>query len=228
MWCEWWDAGALGVGVVDVAAESIAANHDDEAIFLDVADEDFDAGDCDGVEFFAEFFGDIGGYASGAAVADVAGCVNGDEVAADCNIAVGEGEVDSEGFEDAAADVVFEGVVAEESEVAGAAAGGDAWQNRNAHAQHTALGERIEVGRVGGFKFGFAAWLKRESAESVCDVEDDFGVSGFLETAGEGVDIGHGGELGVGSWELGVEMNHRGHRGPQRSGEVGVLVVGSW
>ncbi len=46
------NAGALRIGIVDIAAEPITTNHDDEAILLDVTNKDFDTGNRDGVKFF--------------------------------------------------------------------------------------------------------------------------------------------------------------------------------
>lgn len=48
-WIEGHDAGNLGIGVGDFAAEAGTTKDDDEAVFFYGADEDFDAGDFDGV-----------------------------------------------------------------------------------------------------------------------------------------------------------------------------------
>ena len=45
----------LRVGVVDVFAQTIAAEDDDEAMFLHRFDEDFHAGNADRLEFLADF-----------------------------------------------------------------------------------------------------------------------------------------------------------------------------
>ena len=78
------------------------------------------------------------GDAAGAAIGDVAGGVERAEVAADGDVAFVQLEADAGGFERAAADQVLERIVAEEAEVAGAAAGADAGQDRDAAAADAA------------------------------------------------------------------------------------------
>ena len=100
-------------------------------------------------------------------------------------------EADAGGFEGAAADEVLQRVVAEQAEVARAAAGADAGQHGNAAAADAALDQRVEIGRVGRFELGEAAGLLRQAAEAVGDVQDDLGVVLDVEFAGEVVDV-HG------------------------------------
>jgi hypothetical protein len=155
--------------------------------------KDFHSGDADGVKFFAELFGDVGRDSTGPAITDVPGCIDGDEITANGHVAIGESEVDSEGFQNAATDVVFERVVAEESKVPGAAARSDARQYRNAHSKHSAASERIEVGGIGRFKLCFTAGLQRQTAQSIGNVEHDFGIGGFLQATREIMNVGHWG-----------------------------------
>ena len=70
----------------------------------------------------------------GATVADVAAGVERAEVAAGGDVVGTKREVDTDCFEDAPADVKAVGVVAEEGEVAGAAAGRDAHSHRGGQA----------------------------------------------------------------------------------------------
>ena len=63
----------------------------------------------------------------------------------------------------------------------------------DAAAADAALGERVEVRRVGRFQLGQAARLLRQAAEAVGDVHDDLGVVLDVQFAGEVVDV-HGGE----------------------------------
>ena len=186
-------AGGLRVGVVDVAPQAFAAEDDDQPIFLHRPDEDFDAGDGDFVEFFAEPLADVAGDAAGAAVGDVAGGVDRAEVAADGDVVGAELEIDAEGFQDAAADDEFQRIVTEQAEMPRPAAGGDAGQHRDAQPQRSALGQRVQIRRVGGFEFGFAAGFQRQPAESVADEQHDFGAVLAAELADEVLRIGHGG-----------------------------------
>ena len=128
------------------------------------------------------------------------------EVGADGDVALFELEADAGGFERAAADEVLQRVVAEQAEVAGPAAGADAGQHGDAAAEDAALGERVEVGRVGRFELGQAARLLRQAAEAVGHVHDDLGVVFDVQFAGEVVEV-HGGR-GRGS-EVRVSGIHR-------------------
>ena len=189
-------AGDLRVGVVHVAAQALAAEHDDEAMFLHRFDEDFDAGDLDVAKPDRERRAFFGRDAAGAAVGDVALGVDRAEVGADGDVAVFELEADAGRFERAAADHVLQRVVAEQAEVARAAAGADAGQHRDAAAEDAGFGERVEVRRFGRFQFGQAARLLRQAAEAVGDVHDDLGVVFDVQFASEFMDV-HGGEVGV-------------------------------
>ena len=133
------------------------------------------------------------------------------EVGADGDVAVLEFEADAGGFEGAAADHVLQRVVAEQAEVAGAAAGADAGQHGDAAAEDADFGERVEVRRVGRFELGQAARLLRQAAEAVGDVHDDLGVVFDVEFASEFVEV-HGGEVRgrrSGVRALAVRINRR-------------------
>ena len=76
-------------------------------------------------------------------------------------------EVDAECFEHAAADLVFERIVAEQAEMAGAAAGRDAGQDGRATGRRRLRGPGVEVGGACGFEFGLAAEFEGQTAEPV-------------------------------------------------------------
>ena len=116
------------------------------------------------------------------------------EVGADGDVAVLQFEADAGGFEGAAADHVLQRVVAEEAEVAGAAAGADAGQHRDAAAEDAGFGERVEIRRVGRFEFRQAARLLRQAAEAVGNVHDDLRVVFGVQFAGEFMEV-HGGRV---------------------------------
>src|SRR5205085_709915 len=82
------NAGLLRVGVVDAAAEAFAAEDDDEAVFLHVADKDFDAGNLDLIELLAERCGAVRIDAASTAVGDFAGGIERAEVAADGDVEI--------------------------------------------------------------------------------------------------------------------------------------------
>ena len=111
---------------------------------------------------------------------------------ADGDVAVFELETDAGGFERAAADHVLQRVVAEEAEMAGAAAGADAGQHGDAAAEDAGFGECVEVRRFGRFQFRQAARLLRQAAEAVGDVHDDLGVVFGVQFASEFMEV-HGG-----------------------------------
>ncbi len=101
-------------------------------------------------------------------------------------------EPDAGRLQRAAADQVLQRVVAEQAEVARAAAGADAGAHRNAAAQDAGLGQRVEVGRVGRFQLGPTARLLRQAAQAVGHVHDDLGVVFDVQLARKSVEV-HGG-----------------------------------
>jgi hypothetical protein len=48
---------------------------------------------------------------------------------------------------------------------------------------HAACGELIQMGSVGSFQLGLAAWLERQSAQTIRDEHDDFGIVLDLQLA---------------------------------------------
>jgi hypothetical protein len=160
-------AGQLRIGVVDRVAESFAAEDDHETVLPHRLDEHFHAGNLDRLQQRAHLDAALGRRPAGAAVADLARLVDRAEVAADGDVLGPDLEVDAQRFEDAAADAVLERVVAEQAEVAGAAAGGDARQDRDAHAADAFAGQRVEVRRPRRLEFRLAVRLDRQAAQAV-------------------------------------------------------------
>ena len=86
-------------------------------------------------------------------------------------------------------------VVAEQPEVAGAAAGANAGADRNAAAQDAGLGERVEVGRIRRFQLGATARLLRQAAQAIAHVHDDLRGVFDVQFARKSVEV-HGGGRG--------------------------------
>ena len=149
-------AFAIRVGVGEGAFQALAAKDDDEAMAFAGFDDDFGVAD-----FFdfagkqgAEFLGDFGFDATGAAVGDDAFCVERAEIGAGGDVAGLKFEAQAEGFNDAASDLIFQRVVAEQAEVARAAARGDAGRDGDHAALGADAGEGVEVRGAGGFERG--------------------------------------------------------------------------
>ena len=140
------DAVDLFIGVGEVFAEARATEDDDESVGLDGVDIDPCAVDLDIIQETAELSGLAGGEASGAAVGDYALGVDGAEVAAHGEVVGGEVYADTGGFKDSALDEVGYRVVAEEGQVAGAAAGDDSGGHGYGEPAHGEGGETIKVG----------------------------------------------------------------------------------
>ena len=157
--------------------KALAAQDEEEAVLADRAGRRLRRPGgrcCDRV--FAEGGAGVGADAPGAAVGDEALVVDGAEVAAGGQVFATKVEVDAEGFEDAAADAVLQRVVAEEGEMAGAAAGRDAVADGHGEAADAVGGEAVEVDGVRLFELGAAGLGIGQAAEAVDDEEDDFGV----------------------------------------------------
>jgi len=140
-------AFTVRVGIGQQAFQSFAAEHHDEAMFLAWFDDDFRVADFFhlGGEHRAKFLASLGRDAAGAAVGDDAFGIERAEVRARGYIAVLEFHAESERFDDAAANLEFQRVVAEKSEVSRPAAGRDAGRDRNHPALRGVFGERVEV-----------------------------------------------------------------------------------
>ena len=108
---------AVRVGIGQRAFEALAAEHDDEAMFLAGLDDDLRVADLLdlGGEHGAELLAGLGRDAAGAAVGDDALGVERGEIGAGADIAGLEFHAQAERFDDAAADLEFERVVAEQA-----------------------------------------------------------------------------------------------------------------
>ena len=168
-------AHGLWVGVGHAAVEPLRPEHDHEAVLLDRLHERLHAGDLHGLEFFHDREALLRGDPAGAAIGDLAGGVEGAEVAAGGDVVGPEFEADAGGLEGAAADLELEGVVAEQAEVPGAGAGRDARQHRHARAARAPGGEPVEVGGGGRFELGLAPRIQRQAAEAVGHEHHDLG-----------------------------------------------------
>jgi hypothetical protein len=109
-----------------------------DPVELDLADQEL-----------ADGGGLLGGEAAGAAVGDGAVGVEGAEVDPGGHVAGLELEADAGRGQGAPADLVFQRVVAEQAEVAGAGPGGDAPGDRVVEPQGALAGQPVEVGGVG-------------------------------------------------------------------------------
>ena len=99
------NAALLRVGVGDVSAESFAAEDDDETVFFDRFDEDFDAGNRNRLEELNDFDALFGRNAARAAVGNIARLVDRAEVAAHADVVRADRERDAGCFENAAANL---------------------------------------------------------------------------------------------------------------------------
>ena len=79
---------------------------------------------------------------------------------------------------------ILERVVAEQPQVARAAARRDARLDRNAAAADAAPGQRVEIRRAGRFQLGHAARLQRQPAQAVGHQHHDFGIVFLVQRTG--------------------------------------------
>ena len=155
---------------------------EDEAVFLHVAHGAAGAVEFDAVEPGGQGGGFLARDAARAAVGHPAVGVEGAEVGPHGDVARSEGEVDAEGFEHAAAGLVHEGVVAEQGQVAGAAARGDARGNGVVETARPGAGEFVEVRGAGGLEFGRPPGLAGQPAQPVEHVEQHLAPAASGET----------------------------------------------
>ena len=73
---------------------------------------------------------------------------------------------------------MLERVVAEESQMAGTAAGGHAGQHRGGYPAGAHTGQGVKVGNVGGFKFGLAGIRVGQAAQAVGNQQNYLGRCG--------------------------------------------------
>ncbi len=143
-------------------------------MFLDRADEEFNAVDLDGVQQLCQLAAQFRWYAPGAAVGDDPVRVHRTEVAARGDILGAEFEIHAESFERAAANLVLDRVIPEDGEVTGPAAHGDARPGRLGQPQGGSARQRVQVGSAGRLELGLAARFHRQPAQPIQDDQRDF------------------------------------------------------
>ena len=173
------DPGVLRVGVGEARVEARPAQHDEHAVLALVTEEHLDAGDRHaGLQLVDDDLRFGIGDAPGAAVGDGAVGVEGGEVAAGGDVAGAQLEVEAGGGERAAPELELLGVVAEQAEVAGARAGGDAGADRFDHARGALAHELVEVRGVRLFELGAVVGVG-VPAQTVHHDEQDLRVGGL-------------------------------------------------
>ena len=165
----------LGIGFRQPSAQPRPAQHEHEAVFLDGLDEDVDAGQTDRAQSLGEPHGHFGGDAPRSPVGDAALRVDAAEVAARGDVAGAQVELDAERFEDAATDLKAQRIVAEQTQVSGAAAGCDAGRHVTEQTARGFRGERREIGDARRLELRSARFRPGQSAEPVEREQHDFG-----------------------------------------------------
>src|SRR5260370_68369 len=120
----------------------------------------------------AEAHAEVGADAPRPSVGDGAARVDGAEVATSGHVPALQLEVDAERLEDSASHREAEGIVAEEAQVAGPAAGGDAGADVPQQATGRAPGEGVQRRDVGGLELALAGARLRQAAQAVEGAED--------------------------------------------------------
>ena len=170
------EAGHLRVGVEQVGRQPLAAEHQESPVLPFGLQEDLDPrrGDEAGEDLDAEAGVLVGGDAPGPPVGDEAVGVERAEVDPGRHVAGLEREAHAGGRERSPPELVDEGVVAEDRQMAGAAAGGDAGSDDRVEAARPLAGQAVHVGRPCGVQLG-SALVGADAAEAVDEDEDDLG-----------------------------------------------------
>src|SRR5262249_48953850 len=155
--------------------ESLAAEDDDEAMSPHRLDENFHAGNRDRRQLLRHRDTAFGGRPAGPAISDFAGCVDCAEVAAHRDILGSDMKINAERFENSAADLILERIVAEQAEVPWAAARRDSRQNRRRQTADSLTDTGVQVRRSGRLELGLSPHFQGETAEAVGDDENDLG-----------------------------------------------------
>ena len=122
-------------------------------------------------EHRAKLFASLGRDAAGAAVGDDAFGVERGEIGAGANVAGLQFHAEAERLDDAASDLKFQRIVAEQAEMSRPAAGRDAGRDGNHAALRGILRDLVEVWRVRRFeRREIILFLRRDIAKAV---EDD-------------------------------------------------------
>lgn len=191
-WFEGRYANHLRIGIREITTEPRSTEHDHETMLLHGFDEDFDSRDRNLAKPDGERRGFFAGDAARAAIGNVAVGIDRAKVGADGDVAFLQLETNAGGFKRAAADEILQRIVSKQTQVTGTAAGTDAGLYGNAATENSLFRQSIEIGSLGGFEFRESAGMLRQTAESVGDEHNDFGVVFDVQLAGQFVHI-HGG-----------------------------------
>ena len=124
----------------------------------------------------AKFLARFGGNASRTAVGDDAFCIERGEVGAGANVAGFKFHAQAKRFNHAAADLEFQRVIAEQTEMSRPAAGRDAGRNGNHAALRRVFCQRIQVRRDGGLqRREIILFLRGDVAQAVEHDQREFG-----------------------------------------------------
>ena len=179
-------AFAVRIGVGQRPFQSAAAKDDDETMFLAGLDEDVRVAELfhSGRKHPAKLFARLRRDASGAAVGDNSLFIERAEVCARGHVAVFQFQSQPQRFNYTAADLEFQGIVAEQTEMTRTAAGRDAGRGGNHAALRGILAQPVEVWRGGGFQRGEKILFPRGNVtEAVEHDQREFGV-GFQRQFG--------------------------------------------
>jgi hypothetical protein len=166
-------AGTPRVGVVDLRAQSLAAQDQDEAVVADRLEEQLDPLDADRPQLVHEPPALIGADPTRAPVGDLAVCADRAKVAPRGDVVGRQIEVDAERLEHAAADAVAERIVAEEPEMTRPAAGRDPRRHGDRQPAHVAGHQRVQIGRRGSLEPGRPARRHGQAAQAVGNEQHD-------------------------------------------------------
>jgi hypothetical protein len=171
-------AGGLGIRLGQMPRQPGPAQHQHEPVLLHRLDEELDARHADPAQTIHQLRAPLGRDPPGPPVGDAAGGVHRAEVPPRRDVARPEVEVDSQGFENTAADRVPERLVAEEPEVSRPAAGRDAGRDVAKQAAGAPPRKGVEMGNAGRLHLGQPGPRIREAAQPVRREEDDLGGAG--------------------------------------------------
>ena len=149
--------------------------------------------------------------------------VEGAEIATDSDILRAEVEIDAQGFQDAAADLIADGVIAEQAQVPRSAAGCDSGKDGNTQPQDSAHTQCVEIGGARRLQFGQVSRLEGEPAQAIGDEQNDFGIILSHQAACQIVQVVHA--LFFDKRELKDLTDRAGF--VEKSGSQSVLFVGS-
>jgi hypothetical protein len=173
----------LRVGIIYGVAKILAAEDKHEPMFAHRLDEYLHIRDANALELVTHRHAALGRGSPCAPVCDEALGIHGTKVATNSDVEVADFEINTQGLEDASADAVFQGIVAEEAEMTRSASGGNALEHRDGEPRNPFAGKGIEIGSACGLELGFARGLQGQATESIGHQQYDFTVRGLSEFA---------------------------------------------